>query len=267
MPVEIEKPCGIDGPGLLKVTNAVVDQGVEPLYLTLPPRLIRAEMESGRLRWSKDNIVDDFIFYLRCNHELIGLVWTPESHPTDRPTRVLLLCFSFCFGLMFEVVLGEIMGENTRQWVVGMVLGILLSFWFWIMEQFFTCGFIRKKMDEDEQDRLEKGQEGLQKDDKNVRETLFCMTRCLGCGAGCCLFAPGALICYWGAIFIMAAQRDIGVVESIGVTTTIWCTGYASGAVYSVFWCAMMFYYHVEYKGASFEAVKAIRSKQEGGLA
>ncbi|GMI04812.1 hypothetical protein TrRE_jg683, partial [Triparma retinervis] len=215
---------------------------------------------------SKDDIVDDFLFYLRCNHEVIGLIWTPEHHPTDRPTRFVLLSFSFCFGLMFEVILEEIMGENTRAWVSGMVLGLFLSFWFMIMEQCFTCGFIRKKMDDDEQGRIEGGKSEIKNDEKNVRETLFCCARLCGTAWACCVFAPGALICYWGAIFIMASQRDISVGDSIGVTTSIWCTGYVSGAVYSVLWCGMMFYYEVFWKEVSFEGVREKRGGEGGGM-
>ena len=103
-------------------------------------------------------------------------------------------------------------------------------------------------MDEDEQSRIERGAGGLEKDDKNVRETLFVCFRVFGGIGGCCCFAPAALLCYWGAIFIMAAQREIGVAESIKVTSYIWLTGYASGAIYSVFWCAASFYYQIEYK-------------------
>ncbi|GMI47668.1 hypothetical protein TrCOL_g5446 [Triparma columacea] len=160
------------------------------------------------------------------------------------------------------------MGENARQWVVGMILGLFLSFLFMIMEQCFTCGFIRKKMDDDEQKKVEQGQNGLKKDEQNVRETLFCFARLFGTAGGCCCFAPGALICYFGAIGIMASQRDISFSESVGVTTSIWCTGYATGAVYSVLWCGLMFYYEVIWKETSFEGVKAQRSqriKQEGG--
>ena len=130
------------------------------------------------------------------------------------------------------------------------------------MEHFLTCSCIRKKMDEDEQGRLEKGEGGLEKDAKNVRETLFVCARVFGGCAGCCCFAPFAIACYWGAIFMIADKRDIAISESMYVTAHIWLTGYLSGAVYSIFWCAASFYYQVKYKGAKFEAVSAERSKE-----
>jgi hypothetical protein len=44
----------VDGSGLLKIADATPIGGIDgktPLYLTLPGRLVRAEMENGRVRW------------------------------------------------------------------------------------------------------------------------------------------------------------------------------------------------------------------------
>ena len=61
---------------------------------------------------------------------------------------------------------------------------------------------------------------------------------------------------------MIANRRDISITDSMYVTAYIWFTGYMSGAVYSIFWCALSFWYEVKYKGAQFEAVSAQRSKE-----
>ena len=108
--------------------------GEEKIYDTLPPRLVRLELEDGRVRWSKDDLVDDFLFFLRCNHELLGMLYTHPSHPTDRPTRFILFAFSFSIGMAFEVLLQELMGETTETWVIGLWLGLVCSVIFYFLE-------------------------------------------------------------------------------------------------------------------------------------
>mmetsp|Transcript_1880 Transcript_1880/g.3399 ORF Transcript_1880/g.3399 Transcript_1880/m.3399 type:complete len:267 (-) Transcript_1880:45-845(-) len=247
---------------LLVIEKKGTEVGEDKIYDTLPNRLVRAEMEKGRVRWSKDNLLDDFIFYLRSNHELVGLLYTHPAHPTDRPTRFILFGFSFCFGLVFEVLLEEIMSDNAETWVIGLILGVFMGAMFWVLEKFFTCECIRKKLDEDEQKRLEEGRGSLEKDQKNVRETMFVCTRICGGAIGCCLFAPGALICYWVAIFVIAAERNIKIMESIEYTTTVWLQGFFSGQVYSLFICGAYFWYEINYKNEQFKSVEAQRSSQ-----
>lgn len=188
----------VDGTQLLEIKqDKAKEVGDERIYNTLPPRLVRMELEDGRVRWSKDDLVDDFIFYLRCNHELIGMLYTHPAHPTDRPTRFILFGFSFSIGMAFEVLLQELMGETAQTWVIGLWLGLICSVIFFFLEHFLTCSCIRKKMDQDEQDRLEKGEGALTKDSKSVRETAFVCARLFGGCAGCCCFAPFAIGCYW----------------------------------------------------------------------
>lgn len=196
--------------------------------------------------------MSDFFFYLRCNHELVGLFAVPDSHPTDRPTRVVLLYFSFCFGLMFEVAIGEIMGEDTNAFVVGLILGIVLSFMFSFMEQWFTCAFLRKKMDEDSLNRMEGNASQLTKDQKMMRETGFGLFRVFFGSCMCCFYTPGALGCFFGAVAIVANKRNLAYGDAIPVTIQIWCVGYLSGQIYSLFWCAMRFYYRITYKEEKF---------------
>ncbi|GMH87009.1 hypothetical protein TL16_g10724 [Triparma laevis f. inornata] len=158
------------------------------------------------------------------------------------------------------------MGENAETWAIGLVLGVFMGGMFWILERFFTCECIRKKMDSDEQQRLEEGKGSLEKDQKNMRETGFVCVRICGGALGCCIFAPSAFICYWVAIFVIAAEKEIGVWESMEYTTAVWLQGFASGQVYSIFICAVYFWYEVNYKKAEFKPVEAQRSNQELGV-
>ncbi len=234
-----------------------VDSG-RPLYETLPSFQVRREIEAGRLRWSEDDLASDFLFYLRCNHELVGLFAVPDAHPTDRPTRFVLLAFSFAFGLLFEVAIQETMKDDTDAWIVGLVLGVFQSFIFFFLETFFTCSCIRAKMDEDEQDRverLEKGEEkaALTKDERYVREWAFISARLFGGMTGCLCFGPGACVCFFVAVLLMSNIRNISFVDSIGVTSMIWAYGYISATFYSLLWCALIFSYHVYYNEVAFK--------------
>ena len=46
------------------------------------------------------------------------------------------------------------MSDNAETWVIGLILGVFMGAMFWVLEKFFTCECIRKKLDEDEQKRL-----------------------------------------------------------------------------------------------------------------
>ena len=66
--------AGMDGSQLLSIKahdSSTKETREDRIYDSLPPRLVRMELEDGRVRWSKDDIFDDFIFYLRCHHELM----------------------------------------------------------------------------------------------------------------------------------------------------------------------------------------------------
>ena len=55
------------------------------------------------------------------------------------------------------------MSDNAETWVIGLILGVFMGAMFWVLEKFFTCECIRKKLDEDEQKRLEEGRGSLEK--------------------------------------------------------------------------------------------------------
>ena len=226
-------------PQLLTIAPGTTVSKYDKLYDLLSPEAFRIEFRKGRVRWSTDD-TDNFKFYLRCNHEAMSLFFAPEGHPTDMPTRFILLAFSFCFGLMAEVVLGEIMGESTSGWVLGIFVGLWLSVCFMFIENCFTCDCIRKRMDKSSAGSLTNNQ-------KADREIVFNICRCFGGAASCCVFAPGAMLCFFGAIAIMANQRDISYRESFWVTSWIWVWGWANAQIISAITLYAKFYYQITF--------------------
>ena len=215
----------------------------DPIHKHMPKLMVRVEMGHGRNRWNaKENVLSDWWFYMCNNHEVLAMFFCHPGNITDKPARVVLLLFGFCFGLMFEVGISSLMKSDTDEFIVGSLLGLFTMVLFFFLEHFFTCSFIRGKMDEDEMKKLNEGHQ-LKDDQKFVRENGFVLARIVGGGMGCCCYLPGALGCFFGAVAIMANQRDISFTESYSVTTEIWLWGYASGAMYSLGICTAFFFW------------------------
>ena len=215
----------------------------DPIHQHMPKLLVRVEMGAGRNRWNaKEDTMSDYWFYLCNNHEVLAMFFCHPGNVTDKPTRIILLLFGFCFGLMFEVGISSLMKSNTEELVVGALLGLFQFVLFFFLEHFFTCSFIRGKMDDNELKRQNEGHE-LKKDQKFVRDSGFILLRMGGGCIGFCFYLPGAIGCFFGAVAIMAKQRDVSFSESYGITTSIWLWGYTTGAMYSVMICTAYFFY------------------------
>lgn len=232
-----------------------------PLYEHLPVPLLRLELERGRVRWhGPDSLFADFLFYLRCNHEALALLWVPTGHPSSRSTRIVMLFFSFMFGIMFECAVTAVVSKEPeyQRWVTSAILGCFQFAFFFVMERFFTCSCVRSKLDEENLRALESGT--VVKHQK-IKETSFLALQCCsGVGAFCC-YLPAALGCFFGAVAIQADSYNISYERSLGFTSYIWIVGWSTGQLYGLVSNAAFFAYAYSVKEKEFKQPGAYGDK------